>query len=221
MAPADRAPKVVFGDCAFDPAARELRRQERRVDLPPRMMELLLALLEARPRALSRAELHDRLWPDTCVSSTSLHNVVAELRKAIGDDPREPLYVRTIHRYGYAFCGQVRQPEGEPPAVTCCSLRHGPQELPLYEGENLIGRTPEAVVRIASDRASRRHARIVVGEGHAVLEDLGSKNGTLLNGRLVEGSLPLQDGDEILMGRQAFVFGVGSSANTTKTDRTG
>jgi DNA-binding winged helix-turn-helix (wHTH) protein len=207
----------------FDPEARELRRGDRRVELSARTVELLLALLEAAPRALSRAELHDRLWPETYVSQTSLPHLVTELRKALGDDPREPRYVRTIHRFGYAFCGEARHAgkRGELRVVSGALLRHGGYEVALLDGENLIGRDPEAVVTVISDRASRRHARIVMDDGSAVLEDLGSKNGTLLNGQPVDGSMPLHDGDEILIGRQAFVYGAAPSADTTRTDKTG
>jgi len=214
---------VVFGECMFDPEARELRRADRRVELSARTVELLLALLEARPRALSRAELHDRLWPETYVSETSLPHLVAELRKALGDDPREPRYVRTIHRFGYAFCGEAREAgrEAEVRVVSGALVRHGRYEVALLEGENLIGRDPEAVVAVISDRASRRHARIVMSNDRAVLEDLGSKNGTLLNGQPVDGSMPLHDGDEILIGRQSFVYCAAPSADTTRTDRTG
>jgi DNA-binding winged helix-turn-helix (wHTH) protein len=213
---------VVFGECRFDPEARELRRGDRRVELSARAVELLLALLGARPRALPRAELHDRLWPDAYVSETSLPHLVAELRKALGDDPREPRYVRTIHRFGYAFCGEAREDgrsDVRPPSGA--RLRHGRYEVALLEGENIIGRDPEAVVTVTSDRASRRHARIVIGDGHAVLEDLGSKNGTLLNGQPLDSSVPLHDGDEILIGRQAFVYCAAPSADTTRTDKTG
>jgi len=214
---------VVFGECMFDPEARELRRSDRRIELSARTVELLLALLEARPRALSRAELHDRLWPETYVSETSLPHLVAELRKALGDDPREPRYVRTIHRFGYAFCGEAREAggRGEVRVMSGALLRHGGYEVALLEGENLIGRDPEAVVTVISDRASRRHARIVIGDGRSVLEDLGSKNGTLLNGQPVDGSMPLHDGDEILIGRQSFAYCAAPSADTTRTDKTG
>jgi DNA-binding winged helix-turn-helix (wHTH) protein len=213
---------VVFGECMFDPEARELRRGDRRVVLSARTQELLLALLEVRPRALTRAELHDRLWPETYVSGTSLPHLVGELRKALGDDPREPHYVRTIHRFGYAFCGEAREEgRGDARPQAGARLRHGRYEVALLVGENMIGRDPEALVTVTSDRASRRHARIVIGEGLSVLEDLGSKNGTLLNGRPVAGSVPLHDGDEILIGRQAFVYCAAPSADTTRTDTTG
>ncbi len=208
-----------FGDVAFDPGARELVRAGRRVELSPKATELLLALLEARPRALSRAEIHDRLWPGTFVSEASLRQVVMELRRGLGDDPREPRHVRTVRRFGYAFSGVVREevhPEASPRPARCSLLR-GVRELPLYEGENLLGREPEAVVRLISEKASRRHARIVVDERGAVLEDLGSKNGTRVNGTRVREPVALEAGDRIEIGRELLVFCRGS-AGTTRTD---
>lgn len=213
---------ISFGDCTFDPRARELRRAGRRIELPPRPLELLQALLAARPRALSKAELHDLLWPDTFVSDTSLAQVVTELRKALGDNPRDPRYVRTIHRFGYAFCGPEpaapADPERDASRPSPFSVLQAAREIPLRDGENLLGRVPEAVVRLGSEKASRRHARIVVNGGAAVLEDLGSKNGTSLNGHRVEGPRPLAGGDRIVVGREVLVFCVGPLAGTTETD---
>ena len=61
MADAARTARVVFGDCLVDLDARELRREGRRMEVSARTYDLLLLLLEAHPRPLSRAELHDRL----------------------------------------------------------------------------------------------------------------------------------------------------------------
>jgi DNA-binding winged helix-turn-helix (wHTH) protein len=213
--------RLLFGECVFDPDARELRRAGRRGEMSPKATELLVALLEARPRAVSRAAIHDRLWPKAFVSEASLRQVVMELRRALGDDPREPSLIRTVRRYGYAFSGEAREdvavlPPG-PSRPSRCSLLRGTRELLLYEGENLLGREPEAVVRLVSEKASRRHARIVVDGPRAVLEDLGSKNGTRVNGTRVRGSVALESGDRIEIGRELFVFGR-SAAGTTETD---
>lgn len=96
-----------FGNCSFDPSLRTLTRNGRSVQLTPKAFELLSALLENRPRPLSKTELHERLWPATFVSDTSLARLVSELRRAIGDDARDPRLVRTLHGYGYAFHGPV------------------------------------------------------------------------------------------------------------------
>jgi len=211
--------KLAFGDCILDVAARELTRAGQPVELSPKAFELLAALIEARPRALSRAEIHDRLWPETFVSEASLRQVVMELRKGLGEDPDEPCFVRTIRRYGYAFSGSV-EPVGQPaqaPQPSRFSLLRGSFELPLSIGENLLGRDPAVAIRLTSEKASRRHARIVVTDAGALLEDLGSKNGTYLNGSLLESSVPLVAGDRILIGRELLVF-CGSTDRSTQTD---
>jgi DNA-binding winged helix-turn-helix (wHTH) protein len=213
--------RLLFGKCAFDTAARQATRAGRPVELSPKAMELLLALVEARPRAVSRAEIHDRLWPGTFVSEASLRQVVMELRRVLGDDPRDPRYVRTVRRFGYAFSGEAREdagpPAASPPHPSRCSLLRGRRELPLYEGENLLGREPEAVVRLVSEKASRRHARIAVDERGAVLEDLGSKNGTRVNGTRVREPIALEPGDRIEIGRELLVF-CRVALGTTRTD---
>ena len=87
---------IRFEEFLFDDDARELRRGAETVALSPKAFQLLGLLLEACPRALSRSELRDALWPDTHVTHTSLPRVVNELRGALGDDPKTPRFVRGI-----------------------------------------------------------------------------------------------------------------------------
>ena len=55
------------------------------------------------PKAVSKADIHSRLWPDIHVSEPNLGNLVVELRAALGDDARRPRIIRTVARFGYAF----------------------------------------------------------------------------------------------------------------------
>jgi DNA-binding winged helix-turn-helix (wHTH) protein len=209
---------VRFGDLLFDEEARELRRGGATVALSPKAFQLLEALLEACPRVLSRPELQDRLWPDTHVTHTSLPRVVNELRQALGDDPKEPRYVRTVHGYGYAFKAQALgsddspQPgEGEAGSGRAAplvpfNLLWGGRQIALVEGDTVIGRDPDCGVRIDSPKVSRRHARIRVQGLSATIEDLGSKNGTKIGSRPVEEVTPLSDGDEIVIGPATLLF---------------
>ncbi len=103
---------IRFGDCVYDPEARELRRAGHAVPLTPRASELLGLLLESRPRVLGKNDLRDRLWPDSFVSDTSLAKLVTELRQAIGDDARDPHFIRTVHRHGYAWSGEAVDGDG-------------------------------------------------------------------------------------------------------------
>ncbi len=92
-----------FGDFALDLDARELMRAGAPVSLSPKAFQLLGILVETCPRALSKTELQDRLWPGTFVVEKNLTNLVAEIREALGDDPAQSRYIRTIHRFGYSF----------------------------------------------------------------------------------------------------------------------
>jgi pSer/pThr/pTyr-binding forkhead associated (FHA) protein len=87
----------------------------------------------------------------------------------------------------------------------------------LSPGENVLGRADEAVVSIPSAKASRRHARILVEERRAVLEDLTSKNGTFLRGKRIEAQSPLADGDEISIGEVVMTFRIIRGGGSTET----
>lgn len=211
--------RVGFADCVFDSAARELVRAHRPVALSPKAFQLLGALLAKRPQALSKAELHDLLWPGTFVAHTSLARLVTEIRRAIGDDRRSPRFIRTVHGFGYAFSGTASDLSGRSRlgGEFSCGLLWGPREIGLAEGENLIGRAADCSVRIDSARVSRHHARILVADGRATLEDLGSKNGTFVGKRRIEGPVSLADGDEICVGSAVLFFRSGYGPGSTET----
>ena len=84
---------VTFGTCALDLEARQLSRDSQSVHLSPKAFELLKTLVEARPKAFSKAELHEKIWPETFVTDDSLARLVAEIRAAIGDHARTPKYL--------------------------------------------------------------------------------------------------------------------------------
>jgi DNA-binding winged helix-turn-helix (wHTH) protein len=211
-----RAVLIRFGDCLFDGEARTLSRAGRRVSLAPKAFELLAALIEARPKALSQAELRDRLWPTTHVAYTSLARVVSEARRALGENSRDPKAIRTVQRFGYAFVAAVAAPPESGSSVFL--LVRGRQQIPLREGENTIGRAPTCLVQIDSERVSRCHARIVVLGKRATLEDLDSKNGTFLGGRRIGGPVPLWPGNLIGVGREVLVFRSGPGQGPTRSD---
>lgn len=212
---------LLFGDYAFDREARSLSRAGHAIDLSPKAFALLAALLEVRPRALSKAELHDLLWPGTCVSHYSLPRVVAEVRRSLGDRRRPARFVRTVHAFGYAFCGEVRDPEGSPPAVAPGTARFAlfwqARAFPLSPGETLIGRDPDCAVRIDLPLVSRRHARVEVAGGAATIEDLGSKNGTSMAGKRVLRPTRMVDGAEIVLASEVLTFRDFGGLRSTRT----
>jgi DNA-binding winged helix-turn-helix (wHTH) protein len=212
--------RFAFGSFIFDSETHEVTRSGARVDIDTKALQLLHALLESRPRALSQEQLRDLLWPKTFVGYTSLARVVSELRRALGDDYRKPRYVRTVHGFGYAFCGDATILEPPAPAAGGafpCALLWGQRYIGLVAGENRIGRGADCAVRIDAAHVSRHHARIVVSARQARLEDLGSKNGTHLGGRRLAAPTLLADGDQIVIGRAVLIFLAGFGPGSTRT----
>jgi DNA-binding winged helix-turn-helix (wHTH) protein len=213
--------RVDFADCTFDSETRQLLRGGDAVHLSPKAFRLLELLLENRPRALSKQELQDKLWPKTFVSEANLAGLAAEARRAIGDAARGSRLLQTVYGFGYRFSGEARErkPSGPPLANRLLLDRDG-EEIALEPGENLLGRDATASVLIDDGTVSRRHARITIRDGKAAIEDLGSKNGTFLNGtRLGTGPLPLAGGDQIQVGSVFLTFQVLSPDKSTQTLR--
>jgi hypothetical protein len=192
----------------LDREARELTVGGEPRHLTLKQYQLLDLLLEQRPRALSKQELHHRLWPGTFVSESALSSLVAEVRQAIGDQVREAgTLIRTVHSHGYAFSGQVSVvPDPSAGGLPAYRLLWGEREIALAEGENILGRMREAVIWIDDPRVSRKHAVILATPTGATLVDLDSKNGTFVNDRKVDGKRVLKDGDSIAIGDATFVF---------------
>jgi DNA-binding winged helix-turn-helix (wHTH) protein len=208
--------RIRFGECTFDAVRREIRRGADAVPISPRGFELLSLLVARRPRALSKAELLGTLWPRSFVTEANLAGLVSEIRRAIGDDAQEPRFLRTVHGFGYAFSDGAPARADEDGVLR---LVWGLREVPLAEGENLLGRDPGAAVAIDDATVSRHHARIVIHAGSAALEDLGSKNGTWLGGRRIASSERLTDGDEIRVGPAAMIFRCFAAGGSTETQR--
>jgi DNA-binding winged helix-turn-helix (wHTH) protein len=207
----------------LDRGTRQLLRRGIDTHVEPKVFDFLDLLLRASPRAVPTARLHDDLWPGTFVSDSSLKRVACELRRALGEDARRPRLVRTIHGFGYAFAGVAvdAETEGLGSGELHARLSHHGREIALREGENLLGRAHDVAARIDSPGVSRHHARIVVSDGRATLEDLGSLNGTYLRGERVVSPSTLLDGDEIRLGRISLTFRSSPREATTRADSSG
>jgi DNA-binding winged helix-turn-helix (wHTH) protein len=217
--------QVKFGDFVLDRGTRQLLRQGQEHRIGPKAFELLELLLSHRPNVVAKERIRDRLWPDTHVSGSTLATVVAELRSALDEDPRQPQFLRTVHAVGYAFCGTATESGGAPrsrgPAVAAYRLVLADHEVALRQGENLLGRVEDGAVWIESPTVSRRHARILVEGEKAILEDLASKNGTFLRGQRIAAPTPLHDGDVIRLGGVAMTLRALGANQSTRTDGNG
>jgi DNA-binding winged helix-turn-helix (wHTH) protein len=216
--------KVRFGELVLDPDSRQLFRDGAEVHLQPKTFELLDLLVRTRPKALSKQHIRRQLWPDTVVGEASLTVAVAELRAALGDDAKEPRFIRTVYGFGYAFGGEV-EPEGSGAASSSVAPRvlWEKRVIPLVEGDNVLGRDEDVTVRIDAPGVSRRHARIRVSGTEATIEDLGSKNGTYVGGGTAAIAVPtvLPDDSRFHLGRVLLVFRSSPEAGSTLTEHHG
>jgi DNA-binding winged helix-turn-helix (wHTH) protein len=214
---------VRFGPFVLDSETRQLQRDGAEVHLTPKALELLELLVASRPRAVSKTVIKRRLWPDAHVGAGNLTVLMAELRTALGDDARHPIWIRTVFRYGYAFAGDASdeiaggQRPGAPSAQPVARVVWSRRILPLVEGDNVVGRDEDVVVRIDAPGISRRHALIRLRGGEATIEDLGSKNGTYVRGGRLAGPIMLHDGDVFVLGDVALSFRSGPVPGTTTT----
>jgi DNA-binding winged helix-turn-helix (wHTH) protein len=235
--------KVRFAEFTFDSEARRLIRQGAGdVHLSPKAFDVLRLLIERRPNVLDKAALHAQIWPRTFVVDATLSVVVAELRRALADNAREPRFIRTVHALGYSFCGEavdvvdlgasISDPASLPRPDSRASARQAASEprcwlmwneraIVLADGEHIIGRDPGCSVWLDASGVSRQHARIDVERGGDVvrLEDLGSKNGTFLDDSRIRGVVQVTDGSVIQVGRVELVVRIWSRGAPKETER--
>lgn len=118
-----------FGPFRLDAGGRLLFRDRQRLALTPKAVELLIALVEAGGRPLTREELLQKIWADTVVEEGTLTSHVSQLRKALGDE-----HIETLSKRGYRFIGSVEE-------ITDSSAQDGPKRVMLVvlPFENLSG----------------------------------------------------------------------------------
>ena len=204
-----------FETFRLDMDRRQLFRGGEEVHISPKALQLLQLLISSRPKAISKAEIHEHLWPSTFVAESNLASIVNEVRRALDDDARAPKYVRTVHAFGYAFCaepvGEATRQRGT--AVGKLVWEQG-EEL-LFVGRNVIGRDPDAAIRIDDRSISRHHASVVVSANRVTVEDLQSKNGTFLDGTRVTAAVDVLDGAVLEVGSVRMVYREISTLSTT------
>jgi DNA-binding winged helix-turn-helix (wHTH) protein len=217
--------KIQFGEFTLDTSARWLRRRGAEVHLSSKAFDLLRLLIERRPNVIDKASLHACIWPRTFVVDANLTVLMAELRRALGDDAREPRFIRTVRAHGYAFCGETIDLEAaapDPPANGArCWLMWNERAIVLPDGASLIGRDPDCHVWLDVSGVSRRHARIEVERGgeRVRIEDLGSKNGTFVNGSPVRGVVHISNGGVLQVASVTLTLRVWSRGKAAETER--
>lgn len=174
-------PRYRFSDFILSPRRRTLIRHGLEQPLIPRYFDLLVFLVERRHEAVHRRDIFDRVWNDVVVSDSALSQAIRTIRRALGDDSREPRFIRTVSRHGYRFVyvdvveeeddgeGRVGRPEGRPlPAPT--------ETAPSPSFEPLLEVVTRAATSADEEEAQREAAEVLHSLGTAeALERLGTR----------------------------------------------
>jgi DNA-binding winged helix-turn-helix (wHTH) protein len=212
--------RVRFADYDLDTGARRLVRGTRQIHLSPKAFELLKVLVENRPRAMTKQELLDKIWPGVFVSDASLARAVSEIREAIADHSRSEGFLQTVHAFGYRFATAGVVEAAGPAAVSdgpVCWLIGRDLEFRLADGEHIVGREPGVSIRLDSPRVSRNHARVTASGRTVSVEDLGSKNGTFVQGVRIQEPTRLEPGDDVQIGPVKLILRIVEGPGATET----
>ena len=104
-----------FGDCVLDEERYELQRAGAVVALEPKVLQVLLYLIQHQDCVVTRDELLEHCWPGTFVSESALTQCLARVRKAVGDHRGGPLMIKTVHGQGYRFVAPLLTASSQPP----------------------------------------------------------------------------------------------------------
>src|SRR2546423_6258860 len=103
----------LFDDVRVEPATFRAFKAGQVISLEPKTLRLLLFLIENRGRLIEKEEILDAIWPGTHVTENALTGEIGKLRKTLGDDPKAPKYIQTVHTRGYRFIAELAEANGE------------------------------------------------------------------------------------------------------------
>jgi TolB-like protein/DNA-binding winged helix-turn-helix (wHTH) protein len=147
-----------IGDWGVNPASGEISRNGETTRLDARAMRLLIMLAQHRGDVVSIDDLLDQVWSGVTVSQDSVYQAVTSLRRALGDDPRQPAYIATVPRLGYRMVARVSPLANE--ADETDETRESPNGSTAHPDR--LSPPPPALpsaIPVASSPASRRFSR--------------------------------------------------------------
>jgi DNA-binding winged helix-turn-helix (wHTH) protein len=214
-----------FGPFELDLVTGELLRAGLKQHLQVQAFRVLAELVKRPGELVTRDELRHALWPDDVFVDVEhgLNVVIAKLRRTLGDGVETPHYIETLERRGYRFLAPVEWVDGpsvhasSPPSRTIYVCA-GEQQFTLGEGVHVIGRDPFCAVWVDSKAVSRRHASLTITPHGIVLADLGSRNGTFVNGQRAIVPVLLAQADEIRLGTVRMVVRHETAMESTTAD---
>ncbi|MEE9379894.1 MAG: winged helix-turn-helix domain-containing protein [Hyphomonadaceae bacterium] len=157
--------QYVLKDLSIDIEARAVHRHNTAIKLPDLSFDALVKLIEAAPEPVSVSEFTSAVWRAEHVSSETIAQRIALLRKVLGDDPKNPVYIRTVRGLGYAIAGSVARIENRPT----------PKNLPFLSRRNSIAAVT-ALACLTFAGAVFWNVRNIASEPVATIQDANSKS---------------------------------------------
>lgn len=171
---APHVPRYRFSEFTLSPRRRLLVRNGQELPLIPRYFDLLVFLVERRGEAVHRRDIFERIWSDVIVSDSALSQAVRTIRRVLGDDSREPRFLRTVSRHGYRFVypdvieedddGEWQNERAAIPAIPAIPAQTVPAALIVDPFEPLLLR----VTRVPSSSADEEDQREAAELLHAL-----------------------------------------------------
>jgi TolB-like protein/DNA-binding winged helix-turn-helix (wHTH) protein/tetratricopeptide (TPR) repeat protein len=184
-----------IGDLRVDPALDEIQKDGIGIKLEPRTMRVLICLADHAGQVVSVEELLDQVWKDVVVSPDSVYRAVASLRRAIGDDVKEPKYIANVMRRGYRLVApaslwtEVEELHSDPAAAgTANTVRE------LADAMTPVPRTSRVRLWIRVALA----VAVAVGVGYLTLEYTGLGKRAFAPGGSVAATNPLEKSVAVL-----------------------
>src|SRR2546423_4196919 len=107
------SPVFLFDDIRVVPKTFRAFKAGQLIQLEPKTLRLLLFLIENRDRLIEKDEILDAIWSGTHVTENALTREIGKLRKTLGDDPKSPKYIETVHTRGYRFIAELAEANGK------------------------------------------------------------------------------------------------------------
>lgn len=168
----EAVPRYRFSDFILSPRRRTLIRQGLEQPLIPRYFDLLVFLVERRHEAVHRRDIFDGVWNDVIVSDSALSQAIRTIRRTLGDDSREPRFIRTVSRHGYRFVfadvveeeddGADGRPQGRPLSEPTLGGQPKGSLLPVSDGFEPLLQTVTSVTTSAEEEEAQREAAEVL-----------------------------------------------------------
>src|SRR5215831_9827166 len=145
------------GQWRVDPALDEISRDGETVKLEPRTMQVLVCLAQRPGAVVSVSQLLDVVWKDLVVTPDSVYQAVAAVRRALGDDPKDPTYIANVPRRGYRLVvpveadAQTQDPLQRPRKIAAgtdleeqmpATDKHEQVAAALFDGSQIVKRRP-------------------------------------------------------------------------------